>query len=466
MENLNSILNGKQTVAIVCNQWGDTGKGKFVDLCAEWADIVARGTGGNNAGHTIILNGKEYIFHLVPSGILRDGEGKINIMGSGMVDDLGVLVGELDELDEQGYGYNGLRISERANVILPYHKELDGKHSSMQKGKIGTTGRGIGQACADKVARFGIMVGDLKDKDNFVRQLKRVQGHHFYLDIDIDKIVEQEMKHYQRIKEFVCDTDALLRSEMKKGKKVLLEGAQGLLLSIDYGTLPYVTSSDPSRIGLAKGVGLLPEDVDLTLGIVKFPFMTRVGNGPFPTEYGGKQSEEYCAEGEGNANKRETEEGKYGRMPSETLINFPDPLTKGIGIRLAAGEYGATTGRPRRTGRTDLVALKHAMSINGPDIILTKADCVAGMDEIELGTGYVDEQGKEVREVSHGSDIAYGLKGLYVRLSGWGDISGCRNYGDLPRSTSNAVEFLEGWTGARVRMVSVGAGREQTIVKQ
>jgi adenylosuccinate synthase len=341
---------------------------------------------------------------------------------------------------------------------------LDGKQSGMKKGKIGTTGRGIGPAYTDKVARFGIMVGDLKDKDKFVKKLKRVQGHHFYLDINIDKIVEEQLKHYERIKDHVCDTDSLLREAVRKGKRVLLEGAQGLLLSIDYGTYPFVTSSDPSKYGLAKGVGLLPEDIDLTLGIVKFPFMTRVGNGPFPTEYGGRKSEEYCAEDNGNAHKRAFEEEKYGEI--ENLINHPDSFMQGIGIRLAAGEYGATTKRPRRTGRTDLVALKYAMSINGPDVILTKMDCVSGMDEIGLGTGYMDEKGNLVREISHGSEITYGLGRLSMQLPGWGNISNCRSYGDLPGSAVKAVEFLQGWTGANVRIVSVGADREQTIVKK
>ncbi len=462
-----SVLNGMDVVAVVCNQWGDTGKGKFVDLYADWADIIARGTGGNNAGHTIVLNGKQYIQHLIPSGILKDGDGKINVMGSGMVDDLGVIVKELDELEANGYSYNGLRISDRAQVILPHHKMIDSGLSSMDKGNIGTTGRGIGPAYSDKVARFGITVGDLRDKDNFFKKLKRTLDHHHYLEgLNMEEIIETELKHFQRIKDFVCDTDVLVRKAVHEGKKVLAEGAQGLLLSIDYGTLPYVTSSDPSVYGLSKGIGLLPENIDLTLGIVKFPFMTRVGNGPFPTEYGGRLSEEYCAKDNGNANKRLVEEKKFNNFAN--LMNSSYDFEKGVGIRMAAGEYGATTERPRRTGRTDLVALKHAMKINEKDIILTKADCVYGMESIELGIGYLDESGKGsvITEINHGSDIRYGLEGVYKHFDGYhDDISGCETFDELPNNLRNPIEFLQNYTGARVRVVSVGAEADQTVVK-
>ena len=465
MINPNLILNDVKTLAIVCNQWGDTGKGKFVDLYADWASIIARGTGGNNAGHTIVLNDQEHIFHLVPSGILKDKEGKINVMGSGMVDDLGVLVEELDTLEENGYSYDGLRISEKANLILPYHKQLDGTQSSMKKGKIGTTGRGIGPAYADKVARFGIEVGDLRDKDRFVDKLKKVQKeHHFYLNLDIDQIVEEQLKHYQRIKDFVRDTDTLLRDAKKNGQRILLEGAQGLLLSIIYGTKPYVTSSDPSRLGLAQGVGLLPEDIDLTLGIVKFPFMTRVGNGPFPTEYGGRKSEEYCAQDNGIAHKKSVEEKEFANMGD--LTNHSDYFMKGVGIRLAANEYGATTQRPRRVGRTDLVALKHAMWVNGPNLILTKADCMVGVEEIELGVAYENGTGKQTTGINHGEDIDYGQKGVYQKFGPWNeDFQNCRVYDQLPGNVQEPIDFLTEQLGARVRIVSVGPEAEQTIIK-
>lgn len=457
-----SVVDKVKVAAVVCNQWGDTGKGKFVDLFSHWADIIARGTGGNNAGHTIVLNGKKYIFHLIPSGILKDSEGKINVMGSGMVVNLKTVIEELDALEKNGCSYNGLRISQRANLILPYHQMLDGAQSGMQKGSIGTTGRGIGPAYADKVARFGVLLGDLNDRDGFIKKLKRAADYHSPLEIDLDQIVERQLNFYQRIKYFVCDTDSLVRRAVSDEKRVLLEGAQGLLLSIEYGTHPYVTSSDTSRIGLAQGVGLLPEDIDLTLGIVKFPFMTRVGNGPFPTEYGEKQSEEYCAEDNGNAHQRPVEERDYSHLG--LLINDSDEFRKGIGIRLKANEYGATTQRPRRVGRTDLVALSYALNINGPNVILTKPDCVTGMETVELGVGYEDESGGVITKIQHGSEIQYGLKGVYNRFDGWTEyLASCRTRSDLPGNFLNIVDYLERETGANVKLISVGPEAEQTV---
>lgn len=387
------------------------------------------------------------------------------MMGSGMVIDLEVLIKELEGLERINCSYNNLRISKKANLILPYHKVIDRTESEMKEGRIGTTGRGIGPAYADRTARKGVRVGDLKDENSLLGKLKEMDEYHRLgmSSEEIGEMAKRQLLLYQKIKEMVCDTDALTREAKRAKKRILLEGAQGLLLSVDYGTYPYTTSSDCSRYGLAKGAGLLPEDIDIILGVVKFPFMTRVGKGPFPTEYGGRKSEEHCAEGDGKAYRREIEEGSFGRR--KNLINDKDEFLKGIGVRLAAGEYGATTGRPRRIGRTDLVALKYAIRINGEQIILTKPDCVKEMETIELGTSYIDEAGREIKEVESGEEIAYGLRGAYKSFKCWGEISGCEFYHELPRSMMEAVNFLEERAGARVRGISNGAERRQFLVK-
>jgi len=470
-----SMLNGKQVVAAVCYQWGDSGKGKVIDWLSGWADINARGTGGNNAGHTLVLNGQKYIFHLIPSSILKDNEGMISVMGNGMVDDLGVVNEELDSLDEGGCSYNGLRISDKATLILPHHKQLDSRQSGMGKGEIGTTGRGIGPAYADRTARYDIKLGDLLDIDRFVKQLKRVKEyyHHPDLNFKIDEIVEEQSRYFQRIKDFVCDTDRLLRQELAAGKRVSLEGAQGTLLSRIYGTDPFVTSSDSTKYGLAQGVGLLPEEIDLVLGIVKFPFMTRVGNGPFPTEYtsewdgeGVSDSERYCAEDNGNAHKRPAEEREFGDRVDQ-MLNSSDSFERGRALRYRAGEYGATTERARRVGRTDLVALKYAARINGPDIVLTKPDCVRGMGEIELGTAYENDAGERKTEISHGSEIAYGWKGRYSkRFLGFDeDIRECESFSDLPGGLREAISYMEREAGVRARIVSLGPEANQMVFR-
>ena len=286
---LDKLLKNVQTIAVICNQWGDTGKGKFSDYFAsQWADVTARGTGGNNAGHTVVVNGKEKIFHLIPAGVTNDSLGKTTILGNGMVIDLAVLSSELDDLDKEGVSYNNLLISRDANVIMPYHINRDkAKHQSQKKGGIGSTGRGIGPCYTDKVARRGIMINDLFNRDRLVKKINKVREFYLEQKIDTENIIEQLKPYAERIEPFVRDTVAEMHNFMRGGKKILLEGAQGLLLSIEHGTYPYVTSSDCSLNGTASGVGLSAKNIDLSLGIVKFPFMTRVGAGPFPTELGG-----------------------------------------------------------------------------------------------------------------------------------------------------------------------------------
>ena len=475
---LDKLLEGVQTIAIICNQWGDTGKGKFSDYFAsQWADVTARGTGGNNAGHTVVVNGKEKIFHLIPTGITNDSLGKTTVLGNGMVIDLAVLSSELDDLDEERMSYNNLIISKDANVIMSYHVNRDrAKHQSQKHGGIGSTGRGIGPSYTDKVARRGIMISDLFDRDRLVKKINKARELYPEQEIDTENIIEQLRPYAKRIESFVRDTVAEMHNFMRNGKKILLEGAQGLLLSIEHGTYPYVTSSDCSLNGTASGVGLSAKDIDLPLGIVKFPFMTRVGAGPFPTELGGCISESYCAE-EGHTKLDELREhgiphksnnGKveynWKDLRIVEMMNSKDSFRQGIGIRLSAGEYGATTGRPRRIGWTDAVAAKYAVGINGPLIILTKSDSLAGSEEFKLCYGYVDGS-ESCTNFSRDEKLLRSINPEYQSYQGYGDIEGIRSYESLPRSLKKAIQGFEKFTSGRVAVVSVGRDREETIVR-
>jgi adenylosuccinate synthase len=294
---LDSLVKGKNVIAVVCNQWGDTGKGKFSDyFAAHWADVIARGTGGNNAGHTVVINGEKRIFHLIPAGILYDKDGKINILGNGMVIDLDVLCEELEDLENAGISYNNLLISKDAHVITPYQVEKDKAKNGLKNKGIGSTGRGIGPCYEDKIARRGIMISDLFEPNILRKKIKKNKEVYGFTDGQADDFMSHLIFNAEKIKPFVRDNISAMHCFMRDGKNVLLEGAQGLLLSVEYGTYPYVTSSDCSVNGTAAGVGISARAVDLCLGVVKFPYMTRVGNGPFPTECGGRMSEEYCAE--------------------------------------------------------------------------------------------------------------------------------------------------------------------------
>lgn len=482
---LENLIKDKQTIAVICDQWGDTGKGKFSDYFADrWADVIARGTGGNNAGHTVVVNGKERIFHLVPTGIVYDNRGKINILGNGMVLDLKVLSEELDGLDKDGISYNNLMISEDAHVIMPYHIEGDrARNKSQKEGGIGSTGRGIGPCYADKIARRGIRVADLFDKDGLVKKINEAISFYPEQDINIEKIIYEVEPFFNGIKPFVKDTTKEMHRFLREGKKILLEGAQGLLLSIEHGTYPYVTSSDCSLNGTASGVGLSAKAIDLSLGLIKFPFMTRVGGGPFPTELSGIDSERYCSSDE---HTREYELKEYG-IPYTTengkirynhkhkkiidMINSDDSFTQGIGIRLAAGEYGATTGRPRRIGWTDAVAAKYAVAINGPKIVLTKVDALAGAKGFRICYEYtssLNNRSFSYREFNRDCGFLRRVLPVYAGSSlyeGYSDISGEKDYYKLPPSLRKAIGDFESFTGGEVVIVSVGADREKTIVK-
>lgn len=432
--------------------------------------------GGANAGHTILINGHKYVFHLIPSGILHDKYGKINVIGNGVVVHFPILMQEFSFLEKEKKSYNGLRISGDAHVTTPIDLVME-VVSELEKGKdkIGTTMRAIGPTYADKAARIGVRINDLYNKDFFAKKLKekisiadaliRGKFHKSYgrlrveleklekekkipfplsgflteKGFDLERIVGKWRGYAKRIKEFVTNTQKLMRENYNNGKKILPEGAQGLLLDIDHGTYPFVTSSNCSAAGVISGAGMPPDAVDLVLGIAKMFYITRVGGGPLITEIFGEEADR---------------------------------------IRERGGEYGASTGRPRRVGWLDLVALKYAIGINGPNIISTKTDVLDEMQKIKLCTDYTYDgpkqwaNGREYRKGDIIDDfpadarILQFCKPNYVMTSGWmQDTSKIRSYDKLPVKERWLFDYVEKETGARIRIVSVGPDRKQTIIR-
>jgi len=488
------LLNKKQCIAIVCNQWGDTGKGKFVDLFSDWADIVVRGTGGANAGHTICTGNTKLITHLIPSGILYDNKGKISVLGSGVALDPKTIIEEIEMVKKHGCTVNNLKISHNARIVLPTQILID-RISSASK-DVGSTGRGIAYVYSDYYLKVGIVANDLLneeifrkkleknlefkkhylqsfDKDTIKQTFEKLGMQEFYDENEVinkDTIVRKYMEYGRILKPFITDTRSFLENAIKEKKKILLEGAQGLLLSIDYGTTRYQTSSDASIEGLAKGCDIKELNVDLVLGITKSFYMTRVGNGPFPSELGGIESEKYCASGY----NKEYEKANY----SDLNVNDPTEFKQGIAIRMLGDEYGATTGRTRRTGWLDLVALKYAKSINGKDLVLTKVDVLDNCKKIKLCVGYeytgeeINYAGKIIKNgdqldyfVPH-SEILYKCKPIYKEFKGWEtNTSQIKEYKELPARMKKIIKFIETFADTKVRIISVGPDREQTIVK-
>jgi adenylosuccinate synthase len=475
---ISKLLNSKQVVAVYCNQWGDTGKGKFSDYFSEWADVIARGTGGNNAGHTVVVGGVKRVFHLVPAGIIYDSKGKINILGKGMVIDPKVLLKEIEELKSQGIPCNNLMISKDAHVIMEYHIGRDRAKSQSQKnGGVGSTGRGIGPCYSDKVARIGVRMFEFLDENLLRKVLFKAKEFRPSYDFHIEKVISDTRDFAKGLSQYVKNTDLEMQGFLSSGKKILIEGAQGLLLSVEHGTYPYVTSSDCSINGMASGVGISAKRVDLALGIVKFPFMTRVGGGPFPTELGGEVSEKHCGEdGHELINELKNNgvpfifDGKkinYNINDSKIsqLISSNDSFKQGIGLRLVAEEYGATTGRPRRTGWIDAVAAKYAVGINGPNIVLTKVDSVSGLKEFKICFGYQMPDGKIVKDFDSDELYLRRVKPIFKTYKGYGDISKVRDYNLLPDSLKEAIKDFEEFTCGKVVIVSVGADRDATIIR-
>jgi adenylosuccinate synthase len=501
---LNDFLRNAKIVATLCNQWGDSGKGKIAEMIsAFWAQVNARGTGAHNAGHTVYVNGKEIIMHLLPVGILHDKYGKITILGNGMAIDPRALCGEMKELEKAGGTFDNLKISKHANVIMEYHVVRDGGDTSQKDGGIGTTGRGVGPCYADAAARRGIKINDLLDKDLLARKIKKAAEFYPEQKIDIDKIIAELQPYIEKIKPYVRDTTTEMHRFVREGKRIQLEGAQGLLLSVEHGTYPYVTSSDCSLNGTANGVGLSAKLVDISLGLVKYPFMTRVGAGPFPTELGGKLSEQYCAadlehdifyevkeflgmnidlarirllQKEKTAQAREAladyKKQAYNYIKSHRedvikLINSSGSVAQGVGIRLAAFEFGATTGRPRRTGWTDAVAAKYAVGINGPLFVLTKPDSIFGCDEFSINYGYSIND-KLFDTFDKDCSFLKMAQPVLKSYPGYDSIADVKDYAELRRiapSLTQSIADFEKFTGGRVVMISNGAEREQTIIR-
>lgn len=496
-----SLLADLHVVVVRCLQWGDTGKGKIVDVLMFWADIIVRGTGGDNAGHTIEHYGKKKVFHIIPSGILGDKYGKVTIIGPGMVINPKALVGEMLDLGRQRLTHKHLKISKDAKLILPTHIFEDrAKEMLSGKGKIGTTGKGIGPAYTDHYARIGLTMNDLLNERVFREKLRRHLSHKQHLlkypEKEAKKIMccdhllggvfydpaelfnfEQIVAHYINLygvilKDYIVDTDSLIQEALRDGKNILVEGAQGDLLSVDYGTYPFVTSSDSSLEGLVKGCGLKTEDVDLDLGIIKGFMETRVGSGPFPTEMGGEFSAQHCA-----TFTKEQEE----RLYPDVSVNDEDEFKAGIALRKIAQEYGATTGRPRRVGYLDLPLLKHSLrrSSKKTRLVLTKLDVLSGMESIKICTHYIYHGEKYFdgkREYIKGSKVKappmdhYFLsycEPMYQKFPGWTeDITKIRNYEDLPRELKNILDFIIDYLGTKKypAIISVGPDREETIV--
>ena len=420
------------TLVVVGVQWGDEGKGKIVHLLGKRADIVVRYQGGNNAGHTVVFDSKHFVLHLIPSGILEPG--KTCLIGNGVVVDPEALREEIDFLRKRKIRVDGrLFISDAAHVIMPYHRQLDCLHEdSAGVGKIGTTRRGIGPAYSDKVGRVGIRVADYLNSDVFLPLLESNLKEKAPLLASfgsVDQIRAGIMKDYDALRKFIApyvvDGSYLLHQATKKRRKILFESAQGTMLDVDFGTYPFVTSSNPVAGGVCIGSGLAPTMLDDVLGVVK-AYTTRVGEGPFPTE-------------------------------------LKDDL--GERLRQRGAEFGATTGRPRRCGWFDAVAVRHAVRINGSRwLALTKLDVLEGIDPIRIAVGY-QVRGKTIREWPSDRQMQAEATPLYEQMPGFGgSIRGLRRYSQLPINARRYVQRLEKLVDAKVAMISLGRSREETIV--
>lgn len=419
-------------VVVLGTQWGDEGKGKIVDCLTEKADVVARFQGGHNAGHTVVIHDKQYILHLIPSGILHPGT--LCLIGNGVVIEPGALIQEMNELKEKGITIDdNLKISKNAHVIMPYHIALE-KHKEDSKGdkKIGTTGRGIGPSYMDKISRNGIRMVDLLWPDIFREKLEaNLDDINFILTkkysaepLDVKEIHDTYMGYIDLLKGFIADTDIIINRFIDDKKNVLFEGAQGILLDIDHGTYPYVTSSSSSVGGVCTGLGVAPTKIDSIIGIVK-AYTTRVGGGPFPTE-------------------------------------IHDDL--GENIRIRGGEYGATTGRPRRCGWLDFVALQHAVRINGlTGLIITKLDILDELETIKVCIAYTFD-GQVIKEFPKESHILEQCEPVLEEMPGWQETTiGITEFDALPERAKDYIQMIEKKLNVPIDMISTGQKRNQLI---
>jgi adenylosuccinate synthase len=419
-------------IVIVGAQWGDEGKGKITDLLAERADLVIRFQGGNNAGHTIVREGVTWKFHLIPSGILHAAT--LCAIGNGVVIDPKVLTDEIDGLRAKSVDLSTLRVSANAHVIMPYHLLLDhAGEVSLGRLQIGTTRRGIGPCYADKAARLGIRVQDLLDEKILKKKImaamepKRLALRAFAKspDLDLQSMTEAYLTYGHRIEQYISDTARLTWDVLDRKGFVVFEGAQGALLDIDHGTYPFVTSSNPVASSACTGTGAGIKDIDEIWGVAK-AYATRVGSGPFPTE-------------------------------------LDDDL--GATIREAGGEYGTTTGRPRRVGWIDLVALRYAARINTlTHLVITKLDVLTGLGKLRVATSYRGSEEATFSNYPYHQTVLHGAAGCYEELAGWEeDIGEVREVGDLPEASRDYLRFVEEFVGVPIAMIGVGAGRDQVI---
>jgi len=421
-------------VVVVGAQWGDEGKGKVVDIYTEFADDVVRYQGGNNAGHTLVVGDEKIVLHLIPSGILHPG--KRCVIGNGVVLDPEVFIREITNLKARGKFQDDscLLLSESLHIIMPYHKRIDvAREAHSGAGKIGTTGRGIGPTYEDKIGRRGIRLADLLEPAVFARKLRELLPEkNFILDkffgeqpFTFEEIVEEYARYAEVLRKYVADTTIILHRDIKEGKCLLFEGAQGTLLDVDHGTYPFVTSSSTCAGGACTGTGVSPRDIHEVIGISK-AYITRVGSGPFPTELDDEIGEE---------------------------------------LRKVGHEFGATTGRPRRTGWFDALIVRYAVRVNGlTGIALTKLDVLDGFETIKVCTGY-SYNGQFFDELPSNAEIFAACSPIYEELPGWReDISDIRAFADLPENARNYVRRLEELVGCPMALVSVGPRRDQTIM--
>jgi len=423
------------SVVVVGTQWGDEGKGKIVDVLSVNADVIARYQGGQNAGHTVVIKDEKFILHLIPSGILR--KGRICIIGNGVVVDPPALLEEINGLKQRGVkvGKN-LLLSKNAHLIMPYHKAIE-RESEKFKGarRIGTTGRGIGPAYVDKMARVGIRVADLLQPTIFREKLEsNLSNINFLLEhlykvpgFDAEDIYNEYMGYAGELSKYIADTDIIINRMISEGRNVLFEGAQGTLLDVDHGTYPYVTSSCAAAGGVCTGLGVGPTRITKVLGVMK-AYTTRVGGGPFPTEM----------------------KDSLGEM-----------------IRERGGEYGATTGRPRRCGWLDVVILRHSVRINGlTGIAVTKLDVLDGLEKIKICTSY-KYNGSKLKEFPKEINIFEACRPVYEELEGWSTSTvGIREFTKLPKAAKAYLKRIEDLLGVKIQLISTGQRRDEIIERK
>lgn len=412
---------------IVGTQWGDEGKGKITDILAEDVDLVVRYQGGNNAGHTVVVGDDTFKLHLIPSGVIQ--KNCCSIIGSGVVIDPEVLFKEIETLKSQGINVSpkNFKIAALAHIILPFHKILDNKQEAKRhEEKIGTTGRGIGPCYTDKIARMGIRVIDLLSREKLANKIIKKKWDDIIPDhnLDVDEVIDTYAKFGEQLKPFVIDSSLFINQAIDENKKIILEGAQGTMLDVDHGTYPFVTSSNPISGGACIGAGIGPHKINEVIGVTK-AYVSRVGEGPFPTE----------------------------------LLN-----SQGDYLREKGAEYGTTTKRPRRCGWLDLVVLRYSIRLNGiTEICFTKLDVLDGLETIRVCKGYETDKGL-LKEFPLDQDLLQNCKPIYDELPGWPeDISKISNYNDLPENAKKYIQYVEKMVNTKISMVSVGSRRKQTI---